>query len=97
MPRSGHDPWSCLSFDVACVEYETAYEREANRTVEVPVPKGKRRATMPVPAHKPDVLLRLQGIDPRAAASEGLEIDEQTKEMAASVLTGEADWLLNPG
>lgn len=96
MPQTGYDPFTCLRFDVACVEYEGAWEREKGRTVQVPVPSGKRRPTMPAPAHTPDVLLQLLGIDPQEARGAGLEIDERTEELADEILTGAADWLLNP-
>lgn len=93
MPEAGYDHRSCLSFDVACVEFVESFESEQNATVQKPAPKGKRRATVPVPKHPPEVLLQMLGIDPDAAREKGLRVDAYTEELAESILTGEADWL----
>lgn len=89
----GIDHRECLSFDVACVEYDREMERREHATTEEPAPKPKKRRTHQVPKYQAEQLLVWQGLDPEEIKRHGIEMDPGVTAMADDILTGKADWL----
>lgn len=62
------DPWSCLSFDVGCVEFDERFTIEMERTKEVDMTpeeirkRDDRKATKLEPANSHAVLMQLLGV-----------------------------------
>lgn len=90
----GFDETACLSFDLACLEFDTRYQREADATREVPAPKTTGRAMTLAPLHDLETLRHFLGLEPTPAAQ--LAVDPRVTDLVAELLRGEADWLDNP-
>ena len=88
------DPWSCLSFDVACVEFDERFQLELEATKEVELTPEERKAeyvpTKLVAANDHRELNRMLGIpvdDDEAEATAG---DQMTR--AAEWFRQRAGW-----
>jgi hypothetical protein len=92
----GYSPDACLSFDVACVEYDERFQHELERTRWVPLASERDSKPMTqVPFHEHATLLRLLGLAPPPSAPETPVSPEahRVSAMADDVLRGTADWL----
>jgi hypothetical protein len=92
--EEGLSEFACLSFDVACVEFDTRYTQEAERMKEVPMPKRHGPPTTLVPARELDELKFLLGLVPHFQKM--VEADPLVDELVEEIRSGDADWLLNP-
>lgn len=92
--EEGLSEFACLSFDVACVEFDERYTQESERMKEVPAPKHHGPPTTLVPARELDELKFLLGLVPMFQKM--IEADPAVDEMVQEIWAGEADWLHNP-
>lgn len=85
----------CLEFDFACVEFVEEFERAEALTVEVPLTDAdkKKKATKLVPAHSPETLLRMLGIDVAMLGTPAAEVDPAVDRIADEIRSGRASWL----
>lgn len=91
-PEMGCDEATCLSFDIACLEFDERYRREAEATKEVPAPKHHGPAMTLKPLHDVTTLRRLLGLSSEDDAR--VETTPEIEAMAAEILRGDAVWLL---
>lgn len=80
------DPWSCLSFDVACVEFDERFQLEHDATKEVELTpeeiKQDYRPTKLERVNDHKTLMRLLAIDVDEAEDEATAADQMTRAAA---------------
>lgn len=92
------DPWSCLSFDVACVEYDERFTLELERTKDVPLTpeeikqRERQKPTKLEPAHSHALLMRLLGIATDTETALGPEAPMDQMQQAAAWFRQLAGW-----
>lgn len=99
LTRAGYDPLTCLDFDFAVLEFGESFEAAREATEQVPAPPAsKRRRPMTTkPKYTPEELQEFLSIPVEWTKPARAEDDPEVVEMAEDILSGKADWLLNPG
>ena len=95
LPQHGIDPWSCLSFDIACVSFVERYEQMAQATIEVPMTEAekKQKAMKRVPAYSLEDLMRVLRLPYEESREQLMLLNPMVIEKAEDILSGNADWL----
>ena len=97
LASQGLTDYQLLSFDLAVVAFNDEYEAAERATETVPAPHRTPKPSIQVPKYTRDQLLGFLGIDPEEVVRPGDigAVDEVADELAADILSGKADWLLN--
>lgn len=92
-------PWACLSFDVACVEYDERLQQEIEATREEPLsPEERKREYVPtqtLAVNDRDTILRMMGLTPDTAGDTAVPrptVPANTMSAAAAWLQSQTDW-----